>query len=171
MIFLNLALTIQYTCANFKSRYLKTTSGTFFEKTIKARGLKLGSYVPLTSFYYKLISGILEKIFIRFLWPKMGLKMCQNQFFLQISQKVKVLELNVVFSTNINGTATIDLPTIDPPTIDPPTIDPPTIDPLCNYTGQLSRKLGFSTTIDPPTIDPPTIDPLCNYTGVSCREI
>ena len=50
-----------YTHAHFKSRYLKKTLGTFFEKTIKARGLKLG-YVPLMSFY-KLISVIFEKIF------------------------------------------------------------------------------------------------------------
>ena len=49
--------------ANFKSRYLKTTLGTLFEKTIQAEGLKLGSYVPLMSFY-KLISGIFEKIFM-----------------------------------------------------------------------------------------------------------
>ena len=49
-----------YTCANFKSRYLKTTLGTFFEKTIQARSLKLGSYIPLMSFY-KSISGIFEK--------------------------------------------------------------------------------------------------------------
>ena len=75
-----------YMHANFKSRYLKTTLGTFFEKTIQARGLKLGSYVPLMTFY-KLIAGIFENIF---LWPKMGLTMCRNHF-LQISQKVKVL--------------------------------------------------------------------------------
>ena len=40
-----------------------------FEKIIQARGLKLGSYVPFMSFY-KLISGIFEKHFFRFLWPK-----------------------------------------------------------------------------------------------------
>ena len=55
-------ITVQCTRANFKSRYLKTTLGTFFEKTIQARGLKLGSYVPLMSFY-KLISGIFENFF------------------------------------------------------------------------------------------------------------
>ena len=65
--------------ANFKSRYLKTTLGTYFEKTVQASGLKLGGYVPLMSFY-KYISGIFE-FFFRFLWPKVGLKMCQNQFF------------------------------------------------------------------------------------------
>ena len=52
--FLNLA---HNACTKFKSRYLKTTLGTFFEKTIQARGLKVGSYVPLLSFY-KLISRI-----------------------------------------------------------------------------------------------------------------
>ena len=46
-----------YMRANYKSRYLKTTLGTFFEKTIQARGLKLGSYVTLMSFF-KLISEI-----------------------------------------------------------------------------------------------------------------
>ena len=40
-------ITILYTRANFKLRYLKTTLGTFFEKTIHGRGPKLGSYVPL----------------------------------------------------------------------------------------------------------------------------
>ena len=39
-----------YTHANFKSRHIKTTLGPFFEKSIQARGLKLGSYVPLMSF-------------------------------------------------------------------------------------------------------------------------
>ena len=43
-----------------KNEYLKTTLGTLFEKTIQARGLKLGSYIPLMSFY-KLISGIFEE--------------------------------------------------------------------------------------------------------------
>ena len=61
---------------------LKTTLRTFFEKTVQARGLKLDSYVPLVSFYNK----ILKKYIFQFLWPKMGFKMCQN----------------VVFSTNIN---------------------------------------------------------------------
>ena len=51
-----------YTRKNFKSQYLKTTLGTFFEKTIHGRGPKLGSYVPLMSFN-KLISGIYFKIF------------------------------------------------------------------------------------------------------------
>ena len=46
-----------YMRANFKSRYLKTTLETFFEKTIHGRGLKCGSYFPLMSFL-KLISGI-----------------------------------------------------------------------------------------------------------------
>ena len=43
--------------ANFKLRYLKTTLGTFFEKTMHGRGPKLGSYGPLMSFN-NLISGI-----------------------------------------------------------------------------------------------------------------
>ena len=61
-----------YTRANFKSRYLKTTVGTFFEKTIQARGLKLGSYVPLMSFY-KLFSGIFNFFFkFRFLMAEIG---------------------------------------------------------------------------------------------------
>ena len=51
-----------YTRENFKSRYLKTTLGTFFEKTIHGRGPKLGSYVPLMSFN-NLMSGIYFKIF------------------------------------------------------------------------------------------------------------
>ena len=55
-----------YTCTNFKSQYLKTTLGTFFEKTMHNRGPKLGSYVSLTSF-----SGIFEKKNFRFLWAKM----------------------------------------------------------------------------------------------------
>ena len=122
--------------------FYKLISGIFEKKSIfmaenGPRGLKLGCYVTFMSFY-KLISGIFEKK-IRFLWPKMGLKvsnlvvmflllfyeflqinlgdfwkkkfrflwpkmslsMCQNQFFADIS-KVKVLELNVVSSTNIN---------------------------------------------------------------------
>ena len=40
-----------YRRANFKSRYLKTTLGTFFVKTIQDRALILGSYVPLVSFH------------------------------------------------------------------------------------------------------------------------
>ena len=44
---------------NFKLQYLKTTLGTFFEKTIQARSLKLGSYVILMS-CYKLVSGIFD---------------------------------------------------------------------------------------------------------------
>ena len=56
--------------ANFKSRYLKTTLGKKFEKTMHGRGPKIGSYVPLISFN-KLKSGIFEKIFFRFLWAKM----------------------------------------------------------------------------------------------------
>ena len=44
-------LYILHTRANFKSRYLKTILGTFLEKTIQARGLKLGSYVLLMNFY------------------------------------------------------------------------------------------------------------------------
>ena len=43
-----------YTCANFKSRYLKTTLGTFFEKTMHGRGPKLCSCVPLMSFNKKI---------------------------------------------------------------------------------------------------------------------
>ena len=38
----------------------------------------------LTMIFYKLILGIFEKN--RFLWPKMGLKMCRNQFFADISK-------------------------------------------------------------------------------------
>ena len=49
-----------YTRVNFKLRYLKTTLGTFFEKTMHGRGHKRGSYVPLTS-SNNLISGIFEK--------------------------------------------------------------------------------------------------------------
>ena len=49
-----------YTRSNFKSRYLKTTLGIFFEKTMHGRGPNLGSYVPLMSFN-KLISAIFEK--------------------------------------------------------------------------------------------------------------
>ena len=79
--------------ANFKSRYLKPTLGFFFEKTIQ--GLKLGSYVPLISFY-QFISGI----FFQFCGRKWASR-CTKIIFLQISQKVKVLELNVLFSTNI----------------------------------------------------------------------
>ena len=37
--------------SQYKSRYFKITLGTYFEKNIQARGLKLGSYVPLMSFY------------------------------------------------------------------------------------------------------------------------
>ena len=95
-----------YMCANFKSRYLKTTLGTFFEKTIQARGLKLCSYVPLMRFY-KLISGIFEFFFDCF-GRKWALR-CAKISFLQISQKVKVLELNVVFSTNKNIHITVIL--------------------------------------------------------------
>ena len=63
MNFLNLADGSQYNYyANFKSRYLKTTLGTYFEKTIQARGLKLGCYVPLMSFYKK-ISGIFSDFY------------------------------------------------------------------------------------------------------------
>ena len=51
------------TLANFKSRYLKTTLRTFFEKTMHGRGPKLGNSVPLISFN-NLISGIFEKIFL-----------------------------------------------------------------------------------------------------------
>ena len=83
MIFLNLAhntITIRVQTSN---RDISKTLGTFFEKTIQARALKLGSYVPLMSFY-KLISGIFGKIF---LWPKIGLKMCQNQFFCRYLKK------------------------------------------------------------------------------------
>ena len=50
--------------------------------------------------FYKLISGIFEKIFYSIF---MAEKMYQNQFFADISKsKAKVLKLNVVFSTNIN---------------------------------------------------------------------
>ena len=63
-----------YTHANLKLRYLKTTLGTFFEKTMHGRGPKLGSYVPLLSFN-NLILGIFEKKyffrFFTFLWAKM----------------------------------------------------------------------------------------------------
>ena len=55
-----------YMRANFKLWYLKTTLGTFFEKTIHGRGLKLSCYVPLMSFN-KLKSGIFEIIFFRLL--------------------------------------------------------------------------------------------------------
>ena len=72
--------------AKFKSRYLKTTLGTSLEKTIQqASGLKLGSYVPLMSFY-KLISGISD-FFFDFYGQKWALR-CAKISFLQISQKV-----------------------------------------------------------------------------------
>ena len=83
--FLNLAhntITIRVQTSN---RDISKTLGTFFEKTIQARGLKLGSYVPLMSFD-KLISGIFGKIFFLFLLPKIGLKMCQNHFFADLSR-------------------------------------------------------------------------------------
>ena len=48
----------------------------------------------------KLISGIFEKK-IDFYGRKWAIRFAKI-IFLQISQKVKVLELNVVFSTNIN---------------------------------------------------------------------
>ena len=68
--FLNLSQYNYYTRANFKSRYLKMTLGTFFEKTMHGRGPKLGSYVSLTSFN-KLKSGIfVKKKKCRFLWSK-----------------------------------------------------------------------------------------------------
>ena len=60
-----------YMRANFKSRYLKTTLGTFFEKTMHGRGPKLGSSVPLMSFN-NLISGIFEKIFFPIFMCKNG---------------------------------------------------------------------------------------------------
>ena len=67
-------------CANFKSRYLKIT---FFEKTIQARGLKLGSYVPLMS-SYKLISGIFETIFFSIFMFKNGPKDVPKSVFAEI---------------------------------------------------------------------------------------
>ena len=76
-----------YTRPSFKSGYLKTTLGTYFEKTIQARGLILGSYVPLISFY-KLVSGIFEKIFFSIFMAKNGpSKMGQNQFFADVSKR------------------------------------------------------------------------------------
>ena len=65
MNFLNLA----HNTITIRVQTLKTTLGTFFEKTIQARGLKLGSYVPLKG----VSQGSLNKYFFRYLWPKMGL--------------------------------------------------------------------------------------------------
>ena len=72
-----------YTVQTLNRDISKQLKEHFFEKTLQARGLKLGCFVPLISFY-KLISGIFEKNW--FLWPKMDLKMCQNQFFADISK-------------------------------------------------------------------------------------
>ena len=64
------------------------------------KGLKLGCYVPFISFY-KLISGIFEKKSFDFSGRKWAFVCAKISFFADIS-KVKVLELNVVSSTNIN---------------------------------------------------------------------
>ena len=67
---------------------------------LQARCLKHGSYVPLMSFY-KFFSGIFEKIFFSIFMAENEPLDVPKSFFADIS-KVKVLELNVVFSTNIN---------------------------------------------------------------------
>ena len=65
----------------------KTTLGTFFEKTIQARGLKLGIYVPLMSFYKlgaKLISEIFEKIYFSIFMAENGPKDVPKSVFVDI---------------------------------------------------------------------------------------
>ena len=86
MNFLNLAhntITIRVRHANFKLRYLKTTLGTFFEKTIHGRGSKLGSYVPLMSLN-KPKSEIFEKIFFSIFMGKMYIHIANFGHFCHI---------------------------------------------------------------------------------------
>ena len=60
MYFLNLAYnTITIHVCKLQIVISQNNFRNIFEKSIQARGLKLGSYVPLMSFY-KLISGIFE---------------------------------------------------------------------------------------------------------------
>ena len=56
-----------YRRANFKSRYLKTTLGTFFVKTVQDKALKLCRYVPLMSFHILSVSIFLILIFSIFM--------------------------------------------------------------------------------------------------------
>ena len=75
MIFLNMAHnTITIHVQTSDRDISKQLYRNIFEKTIQARGLKLGSYVPLISFY-NLISGIFEKTFFSIFMGKMSLSL------------------------------------------------------------------------------------------------